>query len=44
MFDVALLTGIPATRKHVTFDEGQGVCEVEEVVKVAMDDHLMREG
>ncbi|KAJ8436387.1 hypothetical protein Cgig2_032208 [Carnegiea gigantea] len=43
VYDVALLTNLPATRKHVTFDEGQGACKVEEVVKAAMDGHLMRE-
>ncbi|KAJ8421579.1 LOW QUALITY PROTEIN: hypothetical protein Cgig2_010418 [Carnegiea gigantea] len=31
VYDVALLMGLPATRKHVTFDEGQGECEVQEV-------------
>ncbi|KAJ8420240.1 hypothetical protein Cgig2_030303 [Carnegiea gigantea] len=41
--DVALLTGLLATGKHITFDEGQGACEVEEVGKAAMDDHLTRE-
>ena len=42
MYDVALLTGLPTTGKHVTFEEGQGACEVEEVGKAAIDDHLTR--
>ena len=43
MYDVALLTGLPATGKHVTFDQGKGACEVEDVMKAAMDDHITRE-
>ncbi|KAJ8425936.1 hypothetical protein Cgig2_018734 [Carnegiea gigantea] len=41
--DMALLTGLPATGKHVMFEQGQGACEVEEVVKASMDARLMRE-
>jgi len=43
VYDVALLTGLPAAGKQVTFEWGQGACEVEEVIKAAMDDHLTRE-
>ncbi|KAJ8430687.1 hypothetical protein Cgig2_018413 [Carnegiea gigantea] len=43
VYDVALLTGLPATGKHVTFDQGEGLYGVEDVVKAAMDDHLNRE-
>ncbi|KAJ8420116.1 hypothetical protein Cgig2_000796 [Carnegiea gigantea] len=27
VYDMALLTGLPTTRKHVTFDQGEGPCE-----------------
>ncbi|KAJ8422759.1 hypothetical protein Cgig2_024398 [Carnegiea gigantea] len=43
VYDVAFLTSLPAIGKHVTFDEGQGACEVEEDVKAAIDGHLTRE-
>ncbi|KAJ8444590.1 hypothetical protein Cgig2_013869 [Carnegiea gigantea] len=43
VYDVALLTGLPTTGKHVPFEWGQGACEVTEVVKAAMDDYLTRE-
>ncbi|KAJ8427172.1 hypothetical protein Cgig2_024704 [Carnegiea gigantea] len=31
VYDVALLTGLPITGKHVTFDQGESACEVEDV-------------
>ncbi|KAJ8422830.1 hypothetical protein Cgig2_022181 [Carnegiea gigantea] len=43
VYDVVLLTGLPAIEKQVTFDRGIGTFEVEEVIKVAMEDHLARE-
>ncbi|KAJ8423477.1 hypothetical protein Cgig2_013520 [Carnegiea gigantea] len=43
VYDVTSLTGLPATGRHVTFEEGQGTCEVEEVMKAAINDHLARE-
>ncbi|KAJ8439632.1 hypothetical protein Cgig2_021008 [Carnegiea gigantea] len=43
VYNVALLTGLPAIGKHVTFDQVEGPCEVEDVVKAAMDDHVSRE-
>ncbi|KAJ8428408.1 hypothetical protein Cgig2_024554 [Carnegiea gigantea] len=43
VYDVALLTGLPATGRHVTFDQREAPCEVEDVVKAAMDDHMSRE-
>ncbi|KAJ8419668.1 hypothetical protein Cgig2_024769 [Carnegiea gigantea] len=42
VYDVALLTGLLATGKHVTFNQGKGPYEVEDVVKAAMDDHISR--
>ncbi|KAJ8434664.1 hypothetical protein Cgig2_030050 [Carnegiea gigantea] len=43
VYDVTLVTGLPATGKHATFERGQGAYGVEEVVKAAIDDHLTRE-
>ena len=43
VYDVASLTGLPAMGKHATFDQGEGPCEVKDVVKAAMDDHISRE-
>ncbi|KAJ8435320.1 hypothetical protein Cgig2_022921 [Carnegiea gigantea] len=43
VYDVALLTGMPATEKQVTFDRGISASEVEEVIKATMEDHLARE-
>lgn len=43
VYDVALLTGLPATGKQVTFNWGIGVSEVEEVIKATIEDHLARE-
>ncbi|KAJ8432257.1 hypothetical protein Cgig2_013910 [Carnegiea gigantea] len=43
VYDVALLTGLPAIGKQVTFDRGIGASEVEEVIKAAMEDHLAKE-
>jgi len=43
VYEVSLLTGLPATGKHVMFEWGQDPCKVEEVVEVAIDDHLTRE-
>ncbi|KAJ8426097.1 LOW QUALITY PROTEIN: hypothetical protein Cgig2_001265 [Carnegiea gigantea] len=43
LYDVALLTGLPTNEKQVTFDRGIGASEVEEVIKVAMEDHLANE-
>jgi len=42
VYDVALLTGLPGTKKQVTFDRGIGASEVEEVIKEAIEDHLAR--
>ena len=44
VYEVALLTGLRATGRHMTFDQGEAPCEVEDVVKAAMDDHISREG
>jgi len=43
MYDVTLLTGLPATGRHVTFEQEEAPCEVKDVVKAAMDDHMSRE-
>jgi len=43
VYDVALLTGLPVTGKHVIFDQGAGASEVEDVIKASMDDHLSKE-
>ncbi|KAJ8427959.1 hypothetical protein Cgig2_023254 [Carnegiea gigantea] len=43
VYSVALLTGLPATRKLMTFDRGIGASEVEEVIKEAIEDHLAKE-
>ncbi|KAJ8430116.1 LOW QUALITY PROTEIN: hypothetical protein Cgig2_007089 [Carnegiea gigantea] len=42
-FDVALLTGFPATRMHVAFERSDGGSEVEEVLKRAMEEHVCTE-
>ncbi|KAJ8422969.1 hypothetical protein Cgig2_002580 [Carnegiea gigantea] len=42
-FDVALLTGFPATGKCVTFERSDGGSEVEEVLKGAMEECVSRE-
>ncbi|KAJ8442638.1 hypothetical protein Cgig2_003682 [Carnegiea gigantea] len=42
-FDIALLTGFPATRKLVTFKRSDGGSEVEQVLKGAMEERVCRE-
>ncbi|KAJ8450569.1 hypothetical protein Cgig2_020206 [Carnegiea gigantea] len=43
VYDVTLLTGLPVTGQHVTFDQGEGPCEVEDMVKEVIDDLISRE-
>ena len=43
VYDVALLTGLPTTGRHVTFDQVEAPCEVEDVVKASMDNYMSRE-
>jgi len=42
-YDVAMLTGLPATRKRIAFKRGEGAYEVEEVLKGAMEERVVRE-
>ncbi|KAJ8425492.1 hypothetical protein Cgig2_029574 [Carnegiea gigantea] len=42
-FDVALLTGFPATGKLIAFERSDGGGEVEEVLKRAMEERVCRE-
>ncbi|KAJ8420054.1 hypothetical protein Cgig2_006341 [Carnegiea gigantea] len=43
VYVVALPTGPPTAGKQVTFEQGKGACEVEDVIKATMDDHLSRQ-
>ncbi|KAJ8447136.1 hypothetical protein Cgig2_022865 [Carnegiea gigantea] len=43
LFDVALLMGFPATRKHVAFERSDGGSEVEQVLKGAMEERVCKE-
>ena len=43
LYDVALITGLPAHGKRILFERSEATGEVEELLKGVMDDHVSRE-